>query len=405
LSVVVVLALALRAALMIAVGSRLPADPDNYLPLARSLAEGHGLTFNGRATAYRPPLYPIVLAPVLIATPAGGSIWPALAVLHLALGGATVVCTALAARGMELGKGRSLLAAGLVALDPLLAVLSRSIMTETLAAFLLSASIVAFAGRRRWSPLAGGCCLGLSALCRPSLLASATMCGLAAAVFGPRGPWARLLAAGSIALGVTLVLLPWGLRNARIFGTPVWTTTHGGYTLYLANNPVYYEEVVDRGEGGVWSGQGQRAWFVSLNEQGAGLSEPQADRLFTRKAIETILAHPRSFAQASLDRLLRFWAVAPSGAVYSAWERWMSAAWTIPFWLLVAAGACRRSQWTWPAVVCQAIVVGLTLVHVFFWTDLRMRAPLIPALALIAARGWAGRNGPGAGRRQGPGKG
>ena len=53
-------------------------DPDNYLPLARALAEGRGFVINGRPTAYRPPLYPIVLAPLTLApgdTSAGA--WPA----------------------------------------------------------------------------------------------------------------------------------------------------------------------------------------------------------------------------------------------------------------------------------------------------------------------------------------
>src|SRR5262249_22274687 len=31
------------------------------------------------------------------------------------------------------------------------------------------------------------------------------------------------------------------------------------------------------------------------------------------------------------------------------------------------------------------LVIGLTLVHAVFWTDLRMRAPIVPAIALIAA--------------------
>ena len=29
--------------------------------------------------------------------------------------------------------------------------------------------------------------------------------------------------------------------------------------------------------------------------------------------------------------------------------------------------------------------IGLTLVHAFYWTDLRMRAPIVPAIALVAA--------------------
>ena len=40
-------------------------DPDNYLPMARSLASGDGFSFKGRPTAYRPPLYPLVLVPAI----------------------------------------------------------------------------------------------------------------------------------------------------------------------------------------------------------------------------------------------------------------------------------------------------------------------------------------------------
>ena len=47
---------------------------------------------------------------------------------------------------------------------------------------------------------------------------------------------------GLLALTIVLVLSPWMIRNLLVFGEPVWTTTHGGYTLALANNPVYYRE-------------------------------------------------------------------------------------------------------------------------------------------------------------------
>jgi len=48
-----------------------------------------------------------------------------------------------------------------------------------------------------------------------------------------------------------LVLSPSMIRNLALFGEPVWTTTHGGYTLALANNPVYYRNVLD---GEPWPG-------------------------------------------------------------------------------------------------------------------------------------------------------
>ena len=54
---------------------------------------------------------------------------------------------------------------------------------------------------------------------------------------------------------MTAVLAPWAVRNALVLGEPVWTTTHGGYTLALANNEVYYRDVLGGSPGQVWYGQ------------------------------------------------------------------------------------------------------------------------------------------------------
>src|SRR4051794_29912485 len=81
LPAIVALSLLLRSAVMAPGFGRLD-DPDNYLVLARSLAVGRGFVLHGRPTAYRPPLYPIVLAP-LVATLGGRLAW-GVAALHLA---------------------------------------------------------------------------------------------------------------------------------------------------------------------------------------------------------------------------------------------------------------------------------------------------------------------------------
>ena len=102
---IVVLAVALRVAVMAWRPGAFD-DPDNYLPLAQSLAKGEGFVLNGRATAYRPPLYPLMLAPLVSRT--GNMSYPGIALLHLALGAGTVWLTAMAARGFGLSRGRSL---------------------------------------------------------------------------------------------------------------------------------------------------------------------------------------------------------------------------------------------------------------------------------------------------------
>ncbi len=121
-------------------------DPDNYLTLARSLIQGEGLTWQGRPTAYRPPLYPIVLAPLVGCFPKPGGLRISVVVLHSVLGALTVAFTYVAACRWGLNPWRVLAAATIVALDPVLVAQSRGVMTETLAATLLAAVLAALAG-------------------------------------------------------------------------------------------------------------------------------------------------------------------------------------------------------------------------------------------------------------------
>src|SRR3954447_16986499 len=93
---VVLLALVARLAVMAPRIGREADDPDNYLPLARSLASGRGFALNGRLTAYRPLLYPTILAPLVGGS--GTKFSPWIAGLHLVLGVATVLLVTATAR-------------------------------------------------------------------------------------------------------------------------------------------------------------------------------------------------------------------------------------------------------------------------------------------------------------------
>ena len=85
LSIVLGLALVSRVALILP-GFGALSDPDNYLPLARSLADGRGFRLpDGGPTAYRPPLYPLLLAP-MVATLGDWLLPWGVATLHVGLG-------------------------------------------------------------------------------------------------------------------------------------------------------------------------------------------------------------------------------------------------------------------------------------------------------------------------------
>jgi hypothetical protein len=316
-----------------------------------------------------------------------------IAVLHLALGAITVGLTAVAAAGWGVSGRRAAVAAWIVALDPVLAWQGRSVMTETLSAALVAATLASLILARWRGAFLGGTVLGLAGLCRPSLLPAAVLTLLAGFIVSPGDRRERLLRGLSMAVAILAVMAPWAARNARIFGAPVWTTTHGGYTLALANNEVYYRDVLLGPPGRVWTGHDQWLWWDSVNRKTSGMTELEADRFLRNEVIKLAFERPVTFLAASIDRLARFWSVAPAPAVYPRIARWATAAWTIPLWIALVLGMSRPRLWSWPQISAPLQLAGLSLVHSLYWTDLRMRAPIVPAIALIAATAvWPRRN-------------
>ncbi len=127
------LALALRLLVVCAAPEQLTQDRDLYLGIANELRTGHGYCTPGsdppRPTAFRPPLYPLLLWLM-----GGGPL--GVATLHLALASLMVVTTGIAARRMSGNHPLWVLAPAIVAVDPLLLLYSRQPMTETLCACL-----------------------------------------------------------------------------------------------------------------------------------------------------------------------------------------------------------------------------------------------------------------------------
>jgi len=380
---IVVGSVLIRLALMAGSLNRLD-DPDHYLTLARSIAEGRGFAIDSRPTAYRPPLYPILLTPLVASLPRSALPW-GVGVLHLTLGVGTVLLTYRAAQGLGLARSRCLLATAIVAFDPVLVAQCRSVMTETLAGLLVAVplAVVSISGWR--GPVLAGISLGLASLCRPSFLPAIVVAGFFAIVAGPGPIRTRLRRSALLMIASVAILSPWAWRNALIFGEPIWSTTHGGYTMALANNPVYYAEVLDGPAGSVWSGPNQANWFDEVGRSTLGMSESQADRFLRSKALQLVRDRPKDFVRASIARLGRFWGLAPSESVYPWWLRAISTAWTVPLWTLLSIGLVHRENWKWPRILAPSILISLTIVHAIYWTDLRMRAPLIPVIAVLAA--------------------
>lgn len=384
-----VLLLSLRAAVPFIANEGLKhRDRDAYWRLAGNLWKYDTFGEEYVPTAYRPPFYPILLAP---AAPLGNRAWLAIAGLHAVLGLVTVLLTWDLAR--DLAPEAAWLAALLVAWDPLLVRWSAEIMTETLAAFfaILFWSWCQQAGRGAMAALVTGLVAGMAALTRPTFLPMLPAAALLAAFTAPsrtRG----LLYGTLLLIGGIMLLAPWWIRNERVFHRFVPATTHGGYTLYLGNNPEFYAHLDQQGWSQPWSSHNfdQR---VAERRHAATLSnEVDHDRAEYALAWQSIRNAPAAFLRACAYRLSRLWGLMPLHGSAEATPavriaRWIIGGYYAVVLLLAAAGLAavvrRRLLADWlPGLL---LVACFTAVHTLYWADMRMRAPLVPVIALLAA--------------------
>lgn len=381
----------------------LQSDPDGYRALARNLLSDGVFGSDERPTAYRPPLYPLLLAPCMAVEDQDFSFF-AIRLLHVVLGVGTVAAVLWLGRRWRLGRW-SLLAAMLVACDPILVNQSLLVMTETLAACLAALSLVALSwADERPSPLRAalaGCCLGLAALCRPTFLPWAVLVVVVEVWRWPAGA-CKAKCGGALLVALALTLSPWALRNQLQFGRPIVTTTHGGYTMLLGNNRDYYAFLKTAKPGEVWSSTVLDDEFlrgdirdifdltVKMNAELLG------DRQEYDQAIDAIREQPGMFLYASLLRVSRLWGLLPQkvsapGVARSDVLRYSTMAWYLAEFAFAAAGLVvlgkqsLRSPWLWGMLLAATFMA----VHAVYWSDMRMRAPLMPIVALLAARGAA----------------
>lgn len=197
-----------------------------------------------------------------------------------------------------------------------------------------------------------------------------------------------------MAVGTILVVGPWAVRNQIYLGSPVLTTTHGGYTLLLANNPVFYTDVVAHGWGTNWEKSSFDRWQSDLQAEllrqlGPNATEVERDRSQSLRAREFIKCVPRQFLDAAWYRTRSLWSPVPQREVASKVSSWLVFAvgwyYTVvlsAFAVGMVVVAVRRQFHLWWALY--AMVLTIQLVHVAYWTNARMRAPLVPVISLFA---------------------
>lgn len=430
---ILVLALTLRLGIIVLRSGDLATDPDAYAAHAAMIEDGYGFAgpSTKRPTAFRPPGFSWLIAVL----PGGNDDSPRnVAMINLAAGVLTVLLTRQLAEQAGLSPGLSLAAAALTAVDPLLVRYTALPMTEVLSTALITLAVLWFqvfrisvqgspaeseashaapAGRMGsiLSGILAGLCFAAASLVRPIALpilalVVIVMCldalkmikgrETSGGTSGRAGLFVRRMMFALIPCVVfAIALSPWIIRNHRCFQAFVPATTHGGYTLALGNNAEYYRDVVNGVSSEAWDGRALDAWQKkSLNDavqQGVATDDEKAlDEWMYRQAYLAMQNDPVSCVRACLLRLRRFWGVTTmAGQSFPSWASDLTGVWYAGLWVLLTASAvcgrvCRRSFETrelW------ATIVAFLLMHTFYWTDTRMRAPLMPVICVLACVG------------------
>jgi len=303
------------------------------------------------------------------------------------------------------GVAGPLFGALVVAIYPALLEYQGMLMSEPLAATLLSGGVLAVIWAwegARWRWLLPGALFGALALTRPEYLGVAVLMSLVIAARRLRGDWRSSLLPAAVFLAASIVVIaPWTLRNAIALDRFVPISTGGGQVLFAGTylpsdgdpEKVGAEVVAENPD--LFSPQdAQRLRLEQILARLAadrypGMETDQAlSKLGKEQLWDDISDEPVEYAGFVATKVGRIWSHGPRDVMGEP-------VWEIVHWLLVAFGllglailAWRRR---WEALLLGTIFLAITAISALLVASPRRVLVLIPLLAPLAALGiaWA----------------
>ncbi len=203
----------------------------------------------------------------------------------------------------------------------------------------------------------------------------------------PRLQLPALIGRGVIVVAIVIAaVLPWTMRNQRVFGHFVLLNTNAGFVLYWGNHPVHGTNFIP-----IMS-TGEVNYMTLIPPALFRLNEAALDRELLRRGLGFIVADPGRFARLSASRAreyFKFWPSSDSGAVSNA-IRVLSFGVLLPLilgGLFVTArwaGEGDKEVWTSGAALLLGVAAIYALVHLLTWTLVRYRLPVDAVLVPFA---------------------
>ena len=189
---------------------------------------------------------------------------------------------------------------------------------------------------------------------------------------------------GHIALTVLIVfalIIPWTVRNYRVFGQFVLLNTNAGFAFFWGNHPIH-------GTGFIPLLPGNGSTYGNLiPEELRGFNEARLDRALLLRGLAFVREDPARYLLLCLSRVkeyFKFWP-SPSSGILSNWARVLSFGVCLPFLLYgllmaimsVASEGRHSHQQSNSGVILLLLVSCLySLIHLMTWTLVRYRLPV-----------------------------
>lgn len=394
-------------------------DAAAYAAIAANLERGEGFTVGAEATQpssnYSPGL-PLIVAGVYELT---GGVHERLARVLLALVGTLGALFAYLLGRRLFGFAAGLVAALAVAVYPALVEYQGMLMSEPLAATLLSGAVLAifwaWDGGSLWRWLLPGALLGVLTLTRPEYLGVSVLLAAAVALLSWQRlvansatnlchqGWRRGLAAGGVLLaGLALVVVPWTVRNVVALDRVVPVSTGGGQVLFAGT---YLPSDGDPEKVGAGVVDENPDLFgpdalerLRLEQILARLAAREYPRLESDQALarmgreqlwDDVSGAPLEYAGFLAAKLWRVWGHGPRAVMRE--PGWELLHWALVGFALLGLGvliARRRPE----AVILATILLAITAVSLLLVASPRRFLVLLPLVAALAGVGvaWVG---------------
>jgi 4-amino-4-deoxy-L-arabinose transferase-like glycosyltransferase len=340
-------------------------DEYEYFKMVQNFLFGKGLIVSENLKAFRPPLYPLILSFLyflkfnLLGIRIFQAIISSLTVIFIYLLGKEVF-------DEKTGFFSSLIST----FYPFFIFYTGFLLTETLFVFLIVLTffyLVKIIEKNGNLSLKAGILLGLAGLTRPNIQLFFPV--LTIHILFLQNKWKKILL---LSIGFCLILLPWVIRNYKIFNKFIPGTTMGGWVFWEGNNPHSFG--------------GPCSYFP---EEIFEIEESQRDKILYKMTFKVIKENPKRFLFLIKNKFKRFWNIVPNAPEFEKKILYrtisvFSFGIMIPFFIIGFFISFKNKK----AQFFHSLIILLTIFHMIFLASIRYRLPIEPFYLILSVHGF-----------------